>query len=137
MGQFADDVLRWVDKVEARIDTTMRAASLQAMTSIVQATPVDTGRAKGNWQITFDEPAQEQLDNMDPTGVQVLADAQSKLDTAGNITTRTIWITNALDYIIPLEQGSSTQGSHMVTRVIDAWDQIVDQAAALAKEVHP
>ncbi|HET6416469.1 MAG TPA: hypothetical protein VFG22_09250 [Polyangiales bacterium] len=78
---------------------------LQGLRGIVQKTPVDTGRARGNWQSSRDiEPVGE-------LGIRSGGDAVSE----GVTVTRTLapytvsYITNNLPYIEFLEAGGSDQ----------------------------
>ena len=45
---------RWVDKTEQNAEQAFRALVLDIFRNIQIRTPVDTGRARGNWQVEFD-----------------------------------------------------------------------------------
>ncbi|AXA25644.1 hypothetical protein [Pseudomonas putida] len=85
------------------------------------------GRFRGNWQFSIDSPATEELDRIDPSGSQAIADliAQVQALTIG----QTAYIVNNLPYAVPLEYGHSTQAPHGMVRVTLAkFQAIVDQA---------
>jgi hypothetical protein len=79
---------------------------LEALKRVVLKTPVDTGRARGNWQVTIGSPAEGQLEGTGSSdaviarGLAVLANLQPY---------QIVWISNNVDYIEFLEHGSSKQ----------------------------
>ena len=109
-----------------------RRLTLEALTRIVRRTPVDTGRARGNWQTSVGAPATGVIDEVDPqtaagsTRSQKLGDFNPAKSTAvtrdvGAVVARGIdaldplkpfgvtFIANNLVYIEPLENGHSKQ----------------------------
>ncbi|MCQ0168433.1 hypothetical protein DN388_15865 [Pseudomonas sp. S12(2018)] len=85
------------------------------------------GRFGGNWQFSIDAPATGELDRIDPSGSQAIADLQAQVQalTIG----QTAYIVNNLPYAIPLEYGHSTQApSGMVRVTLDRFQGIVDEA---------
>lgn len=61
-------------------------------------TPVDTGRARGNWQVTIDMPARGEANVGDPVSA-----GRGVIDKSPAFCT--IWITNTVPYITVLEYG--------------------------------
>ncbi len=93
---------------------------LEALSRIVQKTPVDTGRARGNWQINIGAPSRSKLDAADtsraPGDTSTTADQISKL--SGLLPFAVVYISNNVEYIEYLEDGTSKQsprGMVMVT----------------------
>lgn len=70
-GTLSLDLSRFVDKTVAELDRVKRAVALELFTSIVYDTPVDTGRLRGNWQISIGSPLVGVVDKLDPSGEQV------------------------------------------------------------------
>jgi hypothetical protein len=68
--------------------------------SILLGTPVDTGRALGNWQSSNEQPINNTIERFDKTGAQVLAAAQPIIQDAPG---KVFYITNNLPYIYRLE----------------------------------
>ena len=68
---------------------------------IVRRTPIDTGRAVGNWQIAFGGPAQGILDVVDKDGAATMARELAKLKDIPPFSL--VHITNNLEYISYLE----------------------------------
>jgi hypothetical protein len=80
-----------------------KVIALEALRRIVLKTPVDTGRARGNWQTTINRlPPSEPIEPVDPitAGLPEI----SKLTDLG-----VIFIANNLPYIERLESGYSKQ----------------------------
>ena len=71
------------------------------MNRIVQRTPVDTGRAKGNWNLAIGEMDDSTTENTDKSGTITIARARSRVANAK--ISDTIHIANGLPYIRPLE----------------------------------
>ena len=81
------------------------AAAIQVFNNVIIETPVDTGRARGNWQCTLNKPSAAVLDEK--------AAKVSKTDITPDIApwkiTDIAYLTNNLPYIEPLEVGTSDQ----------------------------
>ena len=100
-------------------ETMLRKLSLQLLTGIVKRTPVDTGRARGNWQLTIDTPASgvlrvEGAGQKAPTGKAGVGPAGADAIRTGLSIMKQlpnhgighiIYVTNNVEYIIKLEEG--------------------------------
>lgn len=84
-----------------------RRISLEALRKIVRRTPVDTGRARGNWQTSVGAPVDGVLYVDDKSGGGAIARGDNATDGLKPFTT--VWIANNLPYIEPLENGHSQQ----------------------------
>ena len=82
--------------------TFHKTIALLVLRGVVLKTPVDTGRARGNWQVTINNQAEGEVDPRDSisAGQQQLASIKP-FDV--------VWISNNVPYIEFLEEGSSTQ----------------------------
>jgi len=84
----------------------LRKLVLDALTSIVNNTRWLTGRARGNWQVTIDQPTQGILETEDPNGSATIAkgvaamQALSQFEEMG----KSIFISNNVKYILKLEE---------------------------------
>lgn len=85
----------------------MRAVSLQVLTGVVFKTPVDSGRARGGWQLDLGDFGDLPIDRLDPNGQASVADALNKLKRLRF--GERIAIGNNVHYIRYLEDGSSKQ----------------------------
>jgi hypothetical protein len=89
----------------------VRKIALELDNAVVMATPVDTGRARGNWFPSIGAPsAQVDISSTDKAGSASAARVVALVATAplGS----TVWLSNNLDYIEKLENGSSKQAPH-------------------------
>lgn len=121
---FKGDLLAYAAKTGGNLDKIFRATCLAILRDVVMLTPVDTGRAKGNWQVTINVPAQGVIEFNDPTGAGVIANATTFLATLEAGTT--FILTNNLEYIIVLEDGGQGREPHgMVKRTVAKYESIV------------
>lgn len=119
--EFEAQINAFVDEdiPEALFDL-MRALTLTGLTSLVLMTPVDTGRARGNWIVTIGASTARYTDSsLDQSGSSAIsAGFQTVLSAKANPFT-IIYLQNNLPYIEALESGSSTQAPNgMVTVTI-------------------
>lgn len=108
----ARDLHRWADKIGQSIDAVVAAVCLQMSASIIMRTPVDTGRARGNWQASIGSPATGLSSGMDARTVLSEAEAVAQM-APGSV----FFLTNNLPYIRRLEYGHSSQAPHGMVRV--------------------
>ena len=80
---------------------------LDAFTSIIMKTPVDTGRARGNWQINTGGPAAGFAKTNSKTGRAPLRKGTSEINNAPAHSA--YYIVNNVPYVPYLENGSSKQ----------------------------
>jgi hypothetical protein len=110
---FASDLRRFQMKADRESDRQIRAKILSLTAGIIQRTPVDTGRARGNWQATIGAPAQGAVERMSKTGSAAISAAMPAIRQAkGNV----FYLTNNLPYIAHLEFGLYTQGPFATER---------------------
>lgn len=107
------------DVPEALFDL-MRALTLTGLTSLVLMTPVDTGRARGNWIVTIGASTARYTDSsLDPSGSSAISAGFQTITSAKANPFTIIYLQNNLPYIEELERGSSTQAPNgMVTVTI-------------------
>ena len=128
---FALQVGAWADKARNNAEVVTRKVVMEIVTRVVQRTPVDTGRARANWQTTFGAPGVAVLDQADKTGAGAIGRG---VNVAGRFPMgATVWISNALPYAAKLEYGWSKQAPAGMVRVTVAEFQGL--VSALAGEV--
>lgn len=54
--------------VEPAVDDTLRKVALVANQTLIMATPVDTGRARANWQVSINTEIDAEVDSTDAQG---------------------------------------------------------------------
>jgi len=123
---FSDEVRRFTAKTTEAHDKIARVATLELFSGVIKATPVDTGRARGNWQTTVGSPAKGRLEREDKSGSEAIAEVEAKTpEGTGQVT----YLSNNLPYIMELEEGSSKQAPEgMVKRNMDRVQKMVDLA---------
>lgn len=126
---FSDDVQRFAAKAAEAHNKITRLATLELFGGVVKATPVDTGRARGNWQTSVGAPASGELERSGSSSA--LAEVDEKTPPgAGQIT----YLSNNLPYIMALEEGSSKQAPEgMVKRNMDRVQRMVETAIRKSK----
>jgi hypothetical protein len=100
-------------KTISEADNKLRAFVLTLSNSVIKATPVDTGRASGNWfpDVNSTNITQKETGNASDSQVRVSVTAsQVKIGD-------TYTLTNNLPYINKLEYGSSKQAPQGMVRV--------------------
>jgi len=109
--EFNKTLEHWAkDVLPQEFEIVIRKLGLEALTSIVRSTPVKTGRARGNWQLTIDFPAEDEIERMDKNGQATINSGLRRLsELKGRGFGGIIFITNNVSYIIELEEGSSQQ----------------------------
>ena len=96
---FASDVAKFAKLTNASLDQTGRAIALELFGSVIKDTPVDTGRARGNWQTSMDSSAIGETDRKGEGPALAEVSQQTASFGAGKV----IYLTNNLPYIYRLE----------------------------------
>ena len=98
-----------VARANGHVDDRIRVATSEVFSNIIQMTPVDTGRARGNWQCTIGAP----FVGEDDSGSVMKANSVIPRR-AGNV----VYLTNNVPYIGKLEyDGHSRQAPAGMVRV--------------------
>lgn len=100
---FEADIAAFAKAAGESLDATVRAITIELFSGVIMSTPVDTGRARGNWQTTTETPATGEVDRTGETGS--IAEVHAKSGGVGSVT----FLTNNLPYIMKLEEGHSDQ----------------------------
>lgn len=128
--RFAVNVRKWAERTGLDAKQVVRAATLEVFTRVIQKSPVDTGRFRGNWQVDhrgFD------WDKQDKTGsvtIQTVAADVMKSE-VGGVTS----LINNLPYAERLEYGYSGQAPEGMVRITaKEFEEAVNAAAAKVKK---
>lgn len=95
------------NNVAANADRLVRRCALATDAAVVIATPVDTGRARSNWQVELGQAATGTVDALDKSGQGAISQGKRVID--GYKSGSTLNITNNLPYIERLNDGWSAQ----------------------------
>lgn len=107
LRQFAKRIRELGKRIENNAYATVRKVALAVDAAVVIATPVDTGRARANWQVNIGSPATGTREPTDQSGQAAIE--QGKTEIAQYKGGSAIHITNNLPYIGRLNDGWSAQ----------------------------
>lgn len=128
-GSFAAQLQAFSDMVQEDADEVFRIVATEVGQSVINLTPIDTGRALSNWNAGIDSPDDTYRETEDPldnrTSTRLAAEFQ------GLRFGQKAYITNATPHIPFLEYGSSRQApSGMVRVTLARLDNIVRDAVS-------
>lgn len=110
MGQFSIDIARFAEKANGNIEQVARQAVVLAAQGLVMRTPVDTGRARGNWVLGVGAINYEVVDTRTDRGGGATQGAiAAAMLTVRIVSVPYLYVTNSLPYIQRLEDGWSQQ----------------------------
>jgi len=126
-GTFAEQLEGFADYAKEMADQIFKSVVIQVGASVINLSPVDTGRFLANWQFSIDGVSSASLDETDQMGDATLARFVKEV---GALTYgQAAYIYNNLVYAIPLEYGHSTQSPRGMVRITQArFQEIVQQA---------
>lgn len=106
--QFAINLEKLANELtdELMLKVTKKIA-LQALGGVVRKSPVDTGRFRGNWNVSIGEPNWTTTFEVDKSGPATIARGEEVITSIPPY--RVIWIANGLPYARRLETGWSKQ----------------------------
>lgn len=113
MANFTLDMSKFANKSLGEIEQVVRKTAIDLTTSIIKTSPVDSGRFRANWFVSFEDA----IDNTteDTNSAKALSNATNTL-LSGKIG-KYIYIQNNLDYAVKLEYGASKQAPAGIVRV--------------------
>lgn len=104
---FAKEITDWTLKADGLQREQVKYVCFTLFKDIVMGTPVDTGRARGNWQASIGSAAGGEVIGSDKSGGTTIAKAQPDIENAPGTV---FYISNNLPYIYRLEfEGWSQQ----------------------------
>lgn len=96
---FAQQVATFAAKSEKAIDQTVRAITYALFAEVIDRTPVDTGRLKGNWQVSQGAPVGGTVEITDKDGGTTKTKVAVGMGGWGSVT----YLTNNLPYAYRIE----------------------------------
>lgn len=108
---FASDLRKFAERANKSLDDTCRAVAIKWFSSTVMGTPVDTGRLRGNWQMTLGAPAQGVTNLLDKAGTIVTATIAQKVGGVGKVN----YLVNNMPYAEVAEYGGWNGPTDKVT----------------------
>ncbi len=112
-------------EIQKAVDKVVRGAADRTFTQAIVTTPVDTGRARGNWVPSFDVPSQDFDPNrFDKVGGVTVAKANFVVARYDSDVHKAIILANntrdpetQFPYVVGLNQGTSRQAPMGMTRL--------------------
>ncbi|KIC12861.1 hypothetical protein RA19_00180 [Leisingera sp. ANG-M1] len=126
--RFGDQIAAFAEKTEHKMDLAFRKIALGMFSQVIMNTPVDSGRARANWQVAIGSVPDGVLTLEDKSGSATIsaADASAAGLKAGDV----IYLANNLPYIQRLEDGYSGQApAGMVGLTVQQFQQIAAQVS--------
>lgn len=133
MGRFAKKLADLSDEMSEKVERIHRAVALVIINDLIFNTPVDTGRARSNWQANMRKPKNNVIEAHAPgkkLGINETANTGKAISLANqeigkHTRGEDIWITNNVKYIGFLNDGNSLQSPKMfVERAIKRGESI-------------
>ena len=114
---FARNIRRVARRIQTNSTKVTRQVGIAVLQTVVVATPVDTGRARSNWNTSLVTPSRSVREAYAPGiggstgGPNAQAAISAGRAVIGSVRSEKtpIWISNNLDYINDLNRGSSAQ----------------------------
>ena len=103
MGDFSLAFKQINDKTDKQLNRIIKKTVFDLTSSIIQDTPVDSGRLRANWLVSFNTPIDAELKLEDKEGDATIAKAKALI--SGNKVPLVYWIQNNLPYANVVEFG--------------------------------
>lgn len=130
MGEFSFAVSRFASQTKEKEKLVIRKIAIECFRRIILGTPVDTGRARGNWQASTGNPLGGIVESNDKGGSATIAAMVSEVSTWTPKDDLPAFITNNLPYIQRLNEGWSKQApAHFIEQVLSDIGGIVEAMA--------
>lgn len=110
--RFNGEISKWIKATQGGLEEVIREFVKSVHADLVMRSPVDTGRFRANWQITYNHIPLYALNEYDKSGSKTIAGGRRVADAlplgrGGAVTT--IYFSNMLIYANALEYGHSQQ----------------------------
>ena len=132
MPSFEHQLRRIEEDILRRQSQVVRKIAMDVFNNVIQMSPVDTGRFRGNWQVATGEAPTGTVEMTDPSGATVMAQVAGEVGQMepGDV----VYLVNNLPYARPLEDGHSQQApGGMVALTVQRFQPIADAAIRAAR----
>ena len=125
---FTLDLLALGEQVHDNLALVYQKVIIELLARIIEKTPVDSGRARANWQVALNVAPDDVTDSYDKAGSIALSKGEAEALKA--MPEDEVYIINNVPYILKLEHGSSTQApSGIIAITVEEFAGIVSGAA--------
>lgn len=127
---FKNDLRKFADSVEEDVSTVVKGGAFKIFQQLSDRTPRDKGRASAAWNASKNKINKK----VPPKGEypkRSNIELSSEIEKIGKFEEKdTIFLSNNLEYIVPLDRGHSKQAPSGFFRAsISAWKQFIRDAA--------
>lgn len=130
----AADLRKYAEKYRLRMEDVARAVPVELASRVILASPVDTGRFRGNWNVATNRVDATTTEDTDKAGDKAISRAQAVKVQLGD----DVYVTNNLPYAQALEDGHSQQApAGMVGVTLRSFTETVNRAVSQAKSKRP
>lgn len=127
--QFDKELKKASNKIKDAIEKTLRATAVDMFSKIILRTPVDTGRLRGNWQASVQNPILSELDTTSKTGNETIATGKTNINTY-KLDDKSIWFSNNLPYAVVIEDGGVNRRPYgMVKTTLKIFEPVLTKFA--------
>src|SRR5699024_12813197 len=118
--EFHGNIDAWINAVDSGLKDCVELFAEKVHTDLVKRSPVDTGRYRGNWQVTANNPPLYALNQYDKHGDKTIAEGKRDIYAIlrGGGAVRAIYISNMLVYANVPEYGHSRQAPEGVLGIV-------------------
>jgi len=93
---FSSQITAFGERAAKRVQEVRRGVTIKLFNAVILDTPVDSGRLRGNWQITEGAPASGTLEREDKSGRGPMGEVEAKVKQSdGDVS---LFLTNNLPY---------------------------------------
>lgn len=129
---FQVDVAKFAAATGLRLRVVVQKTAVELLRGVVFKTPVDTGRARGNWLVGVGAAREGTVKATDKTGAKAILQGTANIAELDGESS--VFITNNLPYIGRLEKGHSKQApAGMVAVTVASFNEYVNKAIQEAK----
>jgi hypothetical protein len=112
VSTFTIPLAQLAEKMQADLETVVQRSTLEVFRSVVQKSPVDTGRFRANWNASHGTPDAHTTQSVDQ-GRGIAEASKAATFAVGGV----IYLTNGLPYAVRLEYGYSKQAPSGMVRL--------------------
>lgn len=117
--EFTGAIDAWCNAAGDALEDVVKMTCEDILKDLVIGSPVDTGRFRGNWQITFNRAPLYAINAYDQTGAKTIQNGNANIALFAKGTGITsIWFSNMLIYANALEYGHSKQAPNGVMGIV-------------------
>ena len=116
MSSFALDLSKAIEKAKDQQKLVAKKIMIDLFSSVIEKSPVDTGRFRANWNVAYGSPNTTITDSTDKSGSDSITKASAKVGTY-EFKDGAVWLSNSLPYSVRLENGWSQQAPVGMVRI--------------------